>query len=259
MNTATLEINLLSTGYGKGRHRHVVGRNLSGTLCAGSLTALIGPNGCGKSTLLRTLCGFLPALSGDVRWQGRSMAEYSPQALAQVLGIVLTTRVDSAFLSVRDVVESGRYPYTGLTGRLSDADHALVEKALQLTGTTSFASRSLVSLSDGERQRVMIAKALAQDTPVILLDEPTAFLDFPGKADILSLLAHLAHSEGKTLLLSTHDLEMAFQMADNLWLLSSDGIHSGTPRELAADGSLQHRFARSGLTFHPERLSFTFS
>lgn len=257
MTTTPLEIDALSTGYRLRGGTRRVGHDLSARLEEGTLTALIGVNGCGKSTLLRTLAGFLRPLSGDIRYGGTDIADLTPRQMARRLSIVLTEKPDTAFLSVRDVVETGRYAFTGLTGRLSGADRDIVDKALQQTGTFSLATRRLASLSDGERQRVMIAKAVAQQAPLILLDEPTAFLDFPGKADILRLLAHLAHEERKTILLATHDLELTFRVADALWLLSPDGIHSGSPHQLAADGTLAARFAGRGLSFNAESLAFT--
>lgn len=257
MTTATLDIDALSTGYRLRGGTRRVGCNLSARLMEGTLTALIGVNGCGKSTLLRTLAGFLSPLGGHIRYGGTDIGALTARQLARRLSIVLTEKPDTAFLSVRDVVETGRYAFTGITVHLSAEDHDIVEKALDQTGTTALAGRRLASLSDGERQRVMIAKALTQQTPVILLDEPTAFLDFPGKADILRLLARLAHEERKTILLATHDLELTFRVADALWLLSPDGIRSGSPRELAADGTLEERFAGQGLRFDAASLAFT--
>lgn len=259
MDVAPLEISSLTTGYRRGRHEYPVSRDLTATLRRGSLTALVGTNGSGKSTLLRTVAGLLPPLSGHVRWQGADLATLTPRRLARQVSIVLTQRPDTPWLTAREVVEAGRYPYTGRTARLAAADKEAVEHALQLTGADAYAHRPLVALSDGERQRVMIAKALTQETPAILLDEPTAFLDFPGKADVLRLLVHLAHTEGKTVLLSTHDLELTLHVADVLWLLSPLGLHYGTPRNLAEDGSLERSFGRDGLHFDAARMAFSWA
>lgn len=256
MNILTIEN--LSVGYGTGRKCHVVGSRLNASLPPASLTALIGSNGAGKSTLLRTLSGFLPPLEGVVRWKDFPDTRPSQQQLARLLAIVLTARIESDFLSAREVVESGRAPYTPFDGRLSQHDHDVVNEALRLTESDHLASRRLHQLSDGERQRVMIAKALAQETPVILLDEPTAFLDFAGKIKTMRLLQSLAHDKGKTILISTHDLEPAFHIADRLWLLSPTAITEGTPRTLADEGVLQQFFYADGMNFDSEALRFTF-
>lgn len=239
MNTPALALEKLTTGYRSGKTLHPVGQRLTGEISAGEMTALVGRNGCGKSTLLRTLAGFLPPISGSVRWLGRELTEIQPRELSRLLSIVLTDRPDTGFLTVREIVETGRMPYTNLTGRLTAEDREVADRALYLTDTADFARRRLTSLSDGERQRVMIAKALAQQTPVILLDEPTAFLDYPGKIEMLELLTRLAHEEHKTILISTHDLELTFQTADRLWLLGREGIQQGATREMLESGVLE--------------------
>ena len=256
MNILTIEN--LSVGYGTGRKCHVVGSRLNASLPPASLTALIGSNGAGKSTLLRTLSGCLPPLEGVVRWKEFPDARPSQQQLARLLAIVLTARIEPDFLSAREVGESGRAPYTPFDGRLSQHYHDVVNEALRLTESDHLASRRLHQLSDGERQRVMIAKALAQETPVILLDEPTAFLDFAGKIKTMRLLQSLAHDKGKTILISTHDLEPAFHIADRLRLLSPTAITEGTPRTLADEGVLQQFFCADGMNFDSEALRFTF-
>lgn len=239
MNTPALALENLTTGYRSGKTLHPVGQRLTGEIAVGEMTALVGRNGCGKSTLLRTLASFLPPISGSVRWLGRELTEIQPRELSRLLSIVLTDRPDTGFLTVREIVETGRMPYTNLTGRLTAEDREVADKALCLTDTAHFAHRRLTSLSDGERQRVMIAKALAQQTPVILLDEPTAFLDYPGKIEMLELLTRLAHEEHKTILISTHDLELTFQTADRLWLLGHEGIQQGATREMLESGVLE--------------------
>ena len=256
MNTPILSIDSLTTGYGTVRHKQIVAKDLTATLSAGSFTALIGTNGAGKSTLLRTLAGMQPALEGEVKWLGKSLTAYSRRELSRTLAVVLTERIMGEGLSVKDVVEMGRMPYTGFDGRLSDADHMIVEEATEVAAIGDFLQRSMSSLSDGERQRVMIAKALAQETPVILLDEPTAFLDFPSKVSLLRLLRRLADEHKKTILLSTHDLELIFQLAGRLWLLSPEGLSEGSPRELADTGILEHFFQSEGLVFDRVNLRF---
>ena len=257
-DSSALRIDRLAVGYGTGRHRHTVGSNLSAALPPASLTCLIGVNGAGKSTLLRTLSGLLPPLSGSIEIMGESIASLSVRQMSMRLSVVLTARPDTGHLTAEETVAAGRMPYTPLSGRLSEADQRLVDEAMRLTGTAHLRCRALASLSDGERQRVMIAKSLAQDTPLILLDEPTAFLDFPGKIGTLRLLQSLAHDRGKTILLSTHDLEPAFRLADRLWLLTPHGLQTGTPSTLAADGTLARYFAADGIAFDSEQLRFVY-
>ena len=257
-DSSALRLDRLAVGYGTGRHRHTVGSNLSAALPRESLTCLIGVNGAGKSTLLRTLSGLLPPLAGSVEIMGKRIESLSVRQMSTLLSIVLTTRPDTGLLTVEETVAAGRMPYTPLSGRLSETDQKLVEEAMRLTGTAHLRHRALASLSDGERQRVMIAKSLAQDTPLILLDEPTAFLDFPGKIGTLRLLQSLAHDRGKTILLSTHDLEPAFRLADRLWLLTPHGLQTGTPITLAADGTLARYFAADGIAFDSEQLRFVY-
>lgn len=221
-------ISMLTIGYGG----KVIASDLTAVLPTGTLTALVGSNGCGKSTLLRTLAGLQPGLGGEI----------SPSPSAEAVAIVLTDRIDAPALTVDDVVALGRIPHTGLTGRLTPKDHEAVGQAIALCGIEHLRQRPLSQLSDGERQRAMIARAIAQDTPLILLDEPTAFLDFPGKVETLRLLARLAHDEGKTILLSTHDLEIAFQLADRLWLMADGHLTEGAPAQLAANGQIAALF-----------------
>ncbi len=206
----------LSVGYA----RHAVAERLSAHLSAGTLTALVGPNGMGKSTLLRTLAGVQKPLAGAVRLVGGGtdccVHRLSRSELSRWISVVLTDKVEVEHLTVEEVVAFGRMPYTGYFGRLSDDDRRLVAEALHATALTPLAHRNVDTLSDGERQKMMIAKALAQQTPVMLLDEPTAFLDYPSKVETLKLLGRLAHETGKIIVLSTHDLHLALRLADRL-------------------------------------------
>ena len=240
MKSPVLSISNLSTGY-RGK---VVAKGLTAQLLPASLTALVGPNGAGKSTLLRTLAALQPALAGEVRWQGRALAEYNASELARLVAVVLTARTESESLTVEDVVALGRLPYTGLSGRLTSADRALVEDAMAQMGVGDWRKRRVQTLSDGERQRVMIAKALAQQTPVIMLDEPTAFLDFPGKVALLRLLGRLSSVHGKTILFSTHDLELAPSARVPLVGALCRRDHRGPPQALAADGTIARLLCR---------------
>ena len=210
-----------------GYRDRVVASALTAGLTEGRVTCLLGANGIGKSTLLRTLAGYQAPLEGE-------MDRVSPETL----GVVLTERTDAMGLSVREVVAMGRHPYTGYFGRMRDEDEQMVEKAMRLTHTEAFSHRAFSSLSDGERQKVMIAKALAQETPIILMDEPSAFLDFPFKVELMLLLRDLAHRQGKTILLSTHDVGIALKTADVLWLMHKGGMTIGTRQELEASGCI---------------------
>ena len=252
-NNSSLILKALTTGYGE----KAVTRDINATLEHSQLVALLGPNGVGKSTLLRTLCGFQPSLAGEVIICGRKLSEMSPSQLSRTIGVVLTERPDVQNMTVRDMVGMGRSPYTGFWGRLTPEDEAQVEKAMQLTGITPLAERMIDTLSDGERQKVMIAKALAQETPIILLDEPTAFLDFPSKVEMMRLLGRLAHSTEKTVFLSTHDVEMALQLADRLWLMTAQGLVTGSPRELAENGNIASFIQTDGLVFDQEKLTIS--
>lgn len=210
-----------------GYRDRVVASALTAGLTEGKVTCLLGANGIGKSTLLRTLAGYQSPLEG-----------YMDRVSPETLGVVLTERTDAMGLSVREVVAMGRHPYTGYFGRMRNEDEQMVVKAMRLTHTEEFAHRVFASLSDGERQKVMIAKALAQETPIILMDEPSAFLDFPSKVELMLLLKDLAHKQGKTILLSTHDVGIALKTADVLWLMHEGGMTIGTPQELEISGCI---------------------
>lgn len=224
----TIKLEKLDIGYAD----KVVQKNLNAVFESGKLVCLLGRNGIGKSTLLRTLAMFQPALSGEVLLEGKPLTDYSIHLLSRKLSIVLTRKPDVQNITVTEMVGLGRSPYTGFWGALHDADKIIVAEALRLVGIESMAERKIHTLSDGERQKVMIAKALAQQTPIILLDEPTAFLDFPSKVEILKLLGHLAKETDKTIILSTHDLELAARLADSLWQMDETGLKLVTPADV---------------------------
>ncbi len=202
----------LSIGYS---HK-VIAADINAQIKGGELTCLIGRNGTGKSTLMRTLAGFLKPLGGSALLDGRDVGRLSPAERSHLISVVLTDRVDIDGMRVKDLVSVGRQPYTGFFGKMSSDDEEVVNKAIADVGMTDFASRQVNSLSDGERQKVMIAKALAQQTPVILLDEPTAFLDYPSKKEMFQMLSQLCHEQGKAVLVSTHDLDIALPIADSV-------------------------------------------
>lgn len=221
--------NRLTVGY----RGHRVVEDISLSLPCGRLVCLLGPNGAGKSTLLRTLCGFQPPIAGTVTISGNNITTMSAAEVARLVSVVLTDRPPTPSLTAAEMVSMGRAPYTGFWGRLSDDDHRLVSEAMQTVGIDSLATRRMGRLSDGERQKVMIAKALAQHTPVIVLDEPTAFLDYPSKVAVMKTLARLAHDEGKTILMSTHDLELAAQLGDELMEIENKHIRKITADEVS--------------------------
>ena len=202
----------LSIGYS---HK-VIAADINAQIKGGELTCLIGRNGTGKSTLMRTLAGFLKPLGGTALLDGRDVSRLSPAERSHLISVVLTDRVDVDGMRVQDLVSVGRQPYTGFFGKMSSDDEEVVNKAIADVGMTDFAGRQVNSLSDGERQKVMIAKALAQQTPVILLDEPTAFLDYPSKKEMFQMLSKLCHEQGKAVLVSTHDLDIALPIADSV-------------------------------------------
>ncbi len=232
-----------------------VASDLNATAQPGTLTCLIGHNGTGKSTLLRTIARLQPSIDGRVLIGDNNISTLKPTHLSRMLSIVLTSRPDVRNMTVEELVALGRAPYTGFWGRLSADDRRIVRHSIESVGITAMAERRVCTLSDGEMQKVMIAKSLAQQTPVILLDEPTAFLDFPGKIDLMLLLQRLAHEERKTILLSTHDLETALQTADRLWLLADGALHDGTPHELADQGFIDDYIGRKSVKFDKQTLS----
>ena len=219
----------LSVGY-KGFSPVVTDINVE--IKSGELTCLIGSNGIGKSTLLKTLTGFLPKLGGRLLLDGRDIDLLSQRERAKYISIVLTYKTDVQNLSVAEMVGMGRMPYTGFWGKLNADDREIVAAAINMVGINHLKDRMVQTLSDGERQKVMIAKALAQQTPIILLDEPTSFLDFPSKVEMLQLLHRLARETDKVVFLSTHDLELALRIADRLVELNKNGLHIVPARQV---------------------------
>ncbi|MBQ6210829.1 MAG: ABC transporter ATP-binding protein [Prevotella sp.] len=237
----TIRLEGLAIGYrNKNGAAKVVFENINASIHSGKMTCLIGKNGVGKSTLLRTLAAFQPPLGGMVLLNGEDIHALSPQERAKTISVVLTDKPDILNMKAEELVGLGRSPYTNFWGSLSQHDHEMAEKAMQQVGIEALKTHPFHALSDGERQKVMIAKALAQETPIILLDEPTAFLDYPSKVDILQLLRKLAHELDKTIFLSTHDLELALHIADTIWLLDKQkGLITGTAEELNAQGLIR--------------------
>lgn len=249
----TIQLQGLSIGYITKKERKTVAEGITASILSGELTCLLGVNGIGKSTLLRTLSAFQPKLDGDIFVQQKEISSYSEKELSTLLSVVLTEKCDIKNMSARELIGLGRSPYTGFWGTLSNEDKQFVERAISLVKIENLSNRMVDTLSDGERQKVMIAKALAQNTPIIFLDEPTAFLDFPSKVEIMQLLHRLSRETNKTIFLSTHDLELALQIADKIWLIDKhSSVTIGTPEDLSLSGKLSSFFARKGIIFDEE-------
>ncbi len=233
-------IELRDVSIGNNRHNVLVsGQTL--TLDRATLTALTGRNGCGKSTLLRVMAGLQRPLGGRVLIDGRDIGEMSARQRAMTVAVVTPDAVEARGLTCRELVGLGRSPHTGLFGRLDSEDRKRVAEALDATGMSGFAERHVAELSDGEKRRVMLAHALAQDTPVILLDEPTSFLDVPGRFEICELLSRLAHEQGRTIVYSTHELQPALHFSDRILFMRPKGLMLATP----ADMSARHEFIQT--------------
>jgi iron complex transport system ATP-binding protein len=235
----------LSVGYRK--RAILTGINLSAS--EGELVAMIGRNGMGKSTLMRTIARLQPKLFGEMQLFGKALEDYSRNELSEKLSMVTTEAVGVSHLTVRQLVAFGRFPYTNWLGKLTDIDLALVEEAMQSVGISHLSDKNLHETSDGERQRAMIARTLAQNTDLILLDEPTAYLDMPNKYEVIRLLHRLTREKRKTIVFSTHDLNIAMQEADKLWLIAGGRIYEGAPEDLVLNRHLSQFFEESSLHF----------
>ena len=243
-NNTVLQSLDLSIGYPHpGNPALVLARNLNLSIHPGQVIGLLGPNGSGKSTLLRTLSGLQPAISGSVRVMGQTIRSNQVRQTARMLAVVLTDRIDVRNLTVAQLVSMGRYPYSDWFGRTSDQDSERIRTALDQVRMLGFAGRYFNELSDGEQQRTLLAKALVQDTPLIILDEPTAHLDLPNRISIMRLLRRLADETGKSILFSSHDLDLAVHTADHLWLLQKGGaLVQGNPDELMEGRAFEETF-----------------
>jgi iron complex transport system ATP-binding protein len=247
----------LAVGYRSRRVTRAVLEGVNLTAHPGEFVCLLGPNGIGKSTLLRTLVRMQPPLWGRIEVEGAGLDTLSATALAQKVGVVLTERVVIDSLSARRIVELGRYPHSGWLGRLRAEDHEVVEWAIASVGAAHLSERDFNQLSDGERQRVMIARALAQKPSVLVLDEPTAFLDVPSRVELMGLLRQLTRNSQLTVIASTHDLELALRTADTLWLLMPGGeVMAGAPEDVVWQGGIAQAFEGRHIRFHPEERSF---
>lgn len=258
MQTPIMQTTGLHIGYRNPRQPPVVvATDISETLYAGEMVCLIGPNGAGKSTLLRTLAGLQPPLDGNVTLLGDDVFSLDEKTLARHLSVVLTGPHNLGLMTGYALVALGRHPYTDWLGRLSPHDEAVIRWAVAAVGAEDIADRFVNEMSDGERQKIMIARALAQEPSLMILDEPTAFLDLPRRVEIIYLLRRLARETNRTILLSTHDLDLALRSADRVWLMpSGEPLQAGTPEDLVLSGAFGAAFASEGVQFDIQTGSF---
>jgi len=252
-----IHIKNLSAGYQDGPEKRSVISNLNASVMPGELVGIIGQNGIGKSTLLRTITRLQQPISGQVMIHDKDISGYNRTAFAQKISFVSTEIVKLNHCSVHDLVAFGRYPYLNWFGKISRDDEYIINEAIEMVGLSSLALRNINQISDGERQRVMIARTLAQDTDIIVLDEPTAFLDLPNKFEVIHLLCELTRKKGKTILFSSHDLTIAMKEADRLWLIMPDKFIDGSPEDLVLQHKISDIFKQSRLNFDPRKGDFS--
>ena len=254
---STLQLQHVSIGYFDRKQPMIVQSGLDLSAREGELIALIGTNGCGKSTLIRSIACLQPTLKGEIFIDDKNIRQIPPRQRATLISVVLTDNQPPASFTVRELISIGRDPYTGWFGKLADIDDELIDRSIEMTNLKGFEQRNVNELSDGERQRVFIARALAQDTSVILLDEPTSHLDLPNRIHILLLLQKLARDTRKIILLSTHELETAMQVADKIWLMDkTHQVITGTPEDMVLTGKIDDVFKNPSYEFDKEYGSF---
>ena len=256
---AILTTDNLAVGYRNGKHQVTLLKGLNLSLEKGRLVALLGQNGAGKSTLLRAITADERPLDGTISVNGKNLLEMSQKDRSRLIGLVSTERIQAGALTVTELVGLGRQPHTGFLGRLDAEDHEIVRQAMTDAGIIDKANEYMASLSDGERQKAMIARALAQQTPIIILDEPTAFLDVASRIETMRLLQTLAHDRGKAVLLSSHDISQSLMLAAELWLITTDRqVLTGTTRQLVTDGAMDRLFANRDIRFNSTILDYSF-
>ncbi|MBW6500407.1 MAG: ABC transporter ATP-binding protein [Bacteroidales bacterium] len=256
-NEIVLLLESLIIGYEKGGHNIPVYLPVNASGRKGELIAVIGRNGIGKSTLLRSIAGLQKPLGGTVCINGKESREYSKTELAQNLGYVSTEVVKVNNMRVYDLVSLGRFPHTNWYGRMKQSDHDIVLNCLEMTGMTALADMLITEISDGERQKAMIARVLAQDAAVMVMDEPTAFLDITSRYEIVHLMHQLAVEKAGTIVFSTHDLNIALNQADKIWLMLDDDLKEGSPEDLMLEGSFDKLFSSPEVRFNTDDGSLT--
>lgn len=253
-----LSFNSLLIGYNYGKSSNVLLPPLTSFALKGELIALIGQNGIGKSTFLRTIAGLQGSLGGEILIKNKQIGEYGRYDLANNIGYISTEPVRVSNMKVYDLVALGRYPHTDWTGKLKNNDREIVNEAIEKVGLNRLTNRFINELSDGERQRAMIARVLAQDAEILVMDEPTAFLDIRSKYEIVHLLHDLSKNKGKTIIFSTHDLSTAISESDKVWLALGDSFTEGAPEDLVLNGSFNKLFDSSVVNFSVADASFKF-
>jgi iron complex transport system ATP-binding protein len=251
------KVNQLTIGYDKGKYTDIISKNISFELGESQLTALVGANGIGKSTLLKTLTQIETPLSGEMCLYGRKIQDYTTQEISKLVSVVWANNPIQANLTVFDLVALGRHPYTNWIGMLTKTDARAIEEALTLTHCLDISHKKCYEISDGQLQKAMIARSLAQHTPVIILDEPTTHLDVYHKVFILKLLKKLAAEQKKTILFSTHEIDMAIQVCDQMILMKSDKVVSGEPCELIENHEFSAVFPSDLVDFNESTGRFT--
>jgi iron complex transport system ATP-binding protein len=247
----------LEIGFTSGKLRHVLLPPLNGSAGKGELIAVIGKNGIGKSTFLRTFAGLQALLAGELIIDGKSVAKFSRMQLSAKIGYISTEIIKVSNMKVYDLVSLGRFPHTNWLGRIDTADHNVIIEAISKTGMSEFMNRPITELSDGERQRAMVAMVLAQDAGIMVMDEPTAFLDISSKFELIQLMHELTRSKEKTIIFSTHDLTTAVSQADKIWLLKEQGLIEGAPEDLMLEGAFKTLFDDKKVQFNSSDGSFT--
>jgi len=258
---AEIKIKNLATGYAQRRKiQKILHQNIDLNLSTGELICILGPNGVGKSTLIKTLLGFESLLAGTIYIEDENLKTLSAKALAQIVSVVLTDKIDDIYLTAREIISTGRYPYGSISGKLSPDDLEQIEKAEQAVGVSKHGQKVFAKLSDGEKQKVMIARAIAQNTPFIFLDEPVAYLDAPSRISIMQMLHKLTRQMGKGILMATHDMDSALNYADFVWLLGNDGKwNSGNPEKLIESGLINQFFDTDEVTYNQLERRFTWA
>ena len=250
LNPIILSLKNISIGYHQNREECILLKNLSLYTEIGKLICIIGRNGIGKSTLIRTISGIQKPLSGEIFIDGNNIHLIDAKFLASKLSIVYTDTIDVENLSVYDLIAMGRYPYLSWLGILSTEDESIIQKSISVTGINHIKNKNVLNLSDGEKQKIMIARAIVQDTPIMLLDEPTSHLDIAGRLDVFIMLKKLCQQENKTILLSTHQLDCALQFSDEIWLLTSEQeLISGSPNDAVLTSCIGKEFNSQHLHF----------
>jgi iron complex transport system ATP-binding protein len=251
-------VDSLNIGYVSGRKKTILLPPLNASAKEGELIAIIGRNGIGKSTLLRTLAGIQMNLGGGIFYSGKNINDYSRNELALKVGYISTEQVKVPNMSIYDLVSIGRYPHTNWFGKINSNDHRIIMGAIEMTSMSEFCHKNISELSDGERQKAMIARILAQDAGLMIMDEPTAFLDIGSKYEILHLMHQLTRNSGKTIIFSTHDLQSAVSQADKIWLILDTQLREGAPEDLMIEGAFDHLFESSHVQFNSADGTFSF-